>query len=62
MRCALSVLLLSLTFPAFAQQVADAIAPEAASAQAAKGAGSPVEAQTWMVAAANPLAVQACMV
>ncbi len=59
MRKALSLLLLTLAAPAAAQQAADAIAPEAASAQAAKGAGTPVEAETWMVAAANPLAVQA---
>jgi gamma-glutamyltranspeptidase/glutathione hydrolase len=60
--------------PAFAQQTADAVAPEAATrtgtafgslsdaaiaALAAKDAGTPVEAQTWMVAAANPLAVEA---
>ena len=60
--------------PAFAQQTADAVAPEAATrtgtafgslsdaaiaALAAKDAGNPVEAQNWMVAAANPLAVEA---
>lgn len=50
---------LALTLPAVAQQAADAIDPEAASAQASKAAGAPVEAQNWMVAAANPLAVQA---
>ena len=65
MRFALSLAsLMALSFPATihhanAQQAADAIAPEAASAIAAKGAGAPVTAQTWMVAAANPLAVQA---
>ncbi len=54
-----------------AQQAADAVAPEApgagaiatspaaAAALAARDAGRPVEAQTWMVAAANPLAVEA---
>lgn len=55
-----------------AQQAADAVAPEAAGtgaafdvgpdAQAAlaeKAAGRPVKAQDWMVAAANPLAVEA---
>ena len=55
-----------------AQQAADTVAPEAAgtgtflslspeidAALAAKAAGRPVEAQNWMVAAANPLAVQA---
>ena len=60
--------------PAFAQQTADAVAPEAATetgstfgtlsdaalaALAAKDAGTPVEALNWMVAAANPLAVDA---
>lgn len=43
--------------PAFAQQAADAFAPEAA--MEAKAAGEPVAAKEWMVAAANPLAVQA---
>ncbi|MEO0829186.1 MAG: gamma-glutamyltransferase, partial [Pseudomonadota bacterium] len=55
-----------------AQQTADATAPEAATpvgfptltgpaleAWNAKAAGIPVAAQEWMVAAANPLAVQA---
>ncbi|MFW2543892.1 gamma-glutamyltransferase [Primorskyibacter sp. 2E107] len=59
--------------PSIAQQAADAVAPETSSdlsafdtlsdaAQAAlatKEAGSPTTAQTWMVAAANPLAVEA---
>ena len=45
--------------PALAQEAADAISPEAASAGEAKSAGAPVAARTWMVAAANPLAVQA---
>ncbi|NUH66511.1 gamma-glutamyltransferase [Sulfitobacter sp. S0837] len=57
---------------ATAQQAADAVAPEAASAGRfeaisppvaaaleAKAAGRPVKAQKWMVAAANPHAVQA---
>ena len=57
---------------ALAQQTADAVQPETAvdgaavvtsqavaSAQAAKDAGQPVQAETYMVAAANPLAVQA---
>jgi gamma-glutamyltranspeptidase/glutathione hydrolase len=57
---------------AFAQQAADAVAPEAAGAGGfadmspavtaaleAKAAGQPVVAQNWMVAAANPLAVEA---
>ncbi|MGI9389608.1 MAG: gamma-glutamyltransferase [Boseongicola sp.] len=44
------------------QQAADTVAPEAASvsdATAAKNAGQPVSAERWMVAAANPLAVEA---
>ncbi len=58
--------------PAVAQETADAVAPEAATmggavaesaaaqaALAAKSAGQPVSAETWMVAAANPLAVEA---
>ncbi|MCX8226508.1 MAG: gamma-glutamyltransferase, partial [Sulfitobacter sp.] len=57
---------------ALAQQVADSIAPEAAgggafetmspdvtAAFAAKDSGKPVTAENWMVAAANPHAVQA---
>ncbi|MEM9973956.1 MAG: gamma-glutamyltransferase [Pseudomonadota bacterium] len=62
-----------LTAPVFAQQTADAVAPEpdtalsafdglsdAASASlASKNAGTPVTAENWMVAAANPLAVEA---
>lgn len=63
---------LCLTLPVSAQQAADAVAPEAAgagafanlsdaaaAALAQKDAGTPVAAQTWMVAAANPLAVEA---
>ncbi|MGX0977136.1 gamma-glutamyltranspeptidase/glutathione hydrolase [Roseovarius sp. MBR-51] len=57
--------------PGLAQQAADTVAPEGAgagalqvppmleAAQAAKDAGRPVEAQTWMIAAAHPLAVDA---
>ncbi|MDJ1009684.1 MAG: gamma-glutamyltransferase [Paracoccaceae bacterium] len=59
--------------PVFAQQAADSVAPEADSglsaldtlseaaeaALAAKAAGRPTEADDWMVAAANPLAVEA---
>ncbi len=58
--------------PLYAQQAADAVAPEAAtenvsaaaspelqSALDAKAAGTPVKAVEWMVSAANPLAVQA---
>ncbi len=56
---------------ALAQEAADTVAPEgdgaglvkaseaANEAQVAKAAGQPVEAQDWMVAAANPLAVDA---
>ncbi len=71
----ISGLLLSVavsTTSVFAQETADAVSPEAATegeAQAltaeviaaleAKMAGAPVEAQDWMVAAANPLAVEA---
>ena len=36
-----------------------ALSPEVAAALEAKEAGQPVKAQTWMVAAANPHAVQA---
>lgn len=57
--------------PVAAQEAADAVAPEGAGAGAvatsaavadalaAKDAGRPVEARDWMVAAANPLAVEA---
>ncbi|QMU56877.1 MAG: gamma-glutamyltransferase [Boseongicola sp.] len=59
--------------PSFAQQAADAVSPEVASglskfdslseaaqaALAAKEAGTPTVADNWMVAAANPLAVEA---
>nr|WP_321254664.1 gamma-glutamyltransferase [uncultured Ruegeria sp.] len=71
----ISGLLLSVavsTTSVFAQETADAVSPEAATdgeAQAltaeviaaleAKMAGAPVESQDWMVAAANPLAVEA---
>ncbi|SHJ21396.1 gamma-glutamyltranspeptidase / glutathione hydrolase [Palleronia salina] len=73
--------LMALAAPLHAQQAADAVDPEAASADGsgasgpevsatplaplardamdAKEAGRPVEAQNWMVAAANPLAVEA---
>lgn len=72
MRPFLLALSLTLTTPALAQQAADAVAPEAATsgafaaispevadALARKAAGLPVAAQSWMVAAANPHAVQA---
>ncbi|QIE41576.1 gamma-glutamyltransferase [Rhodobacteraceae bacterium SC52] len=49
-----------LATPLAAQQTADAIDPEAATAaRADKDAGRPVIAEDWMVAAANPLAVEA---
>ncbi|MEM8629635.1 MAG: gamma-glutamyltransferase [Pseudomonadota bacterium] len=61
-----------LALPLSAQQAADAVAPEApasatqafkgadiAESLAAKEAGTPVEGQGWMVAAANPYAVRA---
>jgi gamma-glutamyltranspeptidase/glutathione hydrolase len=71
LRFFLSIILLSAPFPALSQEAADAVAPEAAgagivaaseaadAAQVLKAAGKPVEAKTWMVAAANPLAVDA---
>ncbi|MBT8153432.1 gamma-glutamyltransferase [Epibacterium ulvae] len=68
----LSALACLLAAPAFAQQAADAVAPEAATkgafalaspavqaALAAKDAGQEVTAENWMIAAANPLAVEA---
>jgi gamma-glutamyltranspeptidase/glutathione hydrolase len=69
----MAVVLALAAWPAVAQQAADAIDPEAAgagplstglnpatlAALAEKDAGRPVIAQDWMVAAANPLAVQA---
>ncbi|MEP3300840.1 MAG: gamma-glutamyltransferase, partial [Roseibium sp.] len=63
-----------MTSSAMAQQAADAVSPESAStvpaafenlspeataALAAKSAGEPVKAKDWMIAAANPLAVEA---
>ncbi len=68
-----SALVALLTVPVAAQQAADSVAPEigtteagfaAASpeieaALAAKAEGRPIEAEKWMVAAANPLAVEA---
>ncbi|RHZ96228.1 gamma-glutamyltransferase [Cereibacter sphaeroides] len=66
-------LFLASALPAFAQQASDTLAPEAptapeafgalspaaAAAMEARDAGRPVEAQDWMVVAANPLAVEA---
>lgn len=64
----------ALPLPAIAQEAADAVAPEAGTettsafapdypqeisdALSAKAEGRPVEAETWMVAAAHPLAVE----
>jgi gamma-glutamyltranspeptidase/glutathione hydrolase len=72
MRFCLTVAICMIAGAALAQQTADAVQPESATdgaavatsqavaaAQAAKQAGQPVSAQTYMVAAANPLAVQA---
>ncbi|MQY42636.1 gamma-glutamyltransferase [Epibacterium sp. SM1969] len=68
----LSILTCVLALPAFAQEAADAVAPEAATtgafastspaaqmALAKKAAGEEVIADNWMIAAANPLAVEA---
>ena len=65
-------LILATTAAIRAQEASDAVAPEAGAsgfisvtseairdAQDAKAAGKPVEAKKWMVAAANPLAVEA---
>lgn len=52
------VVLCGLAAAASAQQAADSVAPEAASARA-KAEGRPVVAQDWMVVAAHPLASQA---
>jgi gamma-glutamyltranspeptidase/glutathione hydrolase len=68
-----AALIATLSPAVLAQEAADKVAPEgatlpesftglgeaAASAWAARNAGQPVEAETWMVAAANPLAVEA---
>ncbi|MEL6889480.1 MAG: gamma-glutamyltransferase, partial [Pseudomonadota bacterium] len=72
MRFCLTVALTLITSAALAQQTADAVQPEgstvgdavalsdaAIAAQVAKAAGTPVAAENYMVAAANPLAVQA---
>lgn len=72
MRGILTGLCLLLAGGAAAQQAADAVAPEAATAGAfqslspeiaraleVKAAGQPVEADSWMVVAANPYAVKA---
>ncbi|WP_299550283.1 gamma-glutamyltransferase [uncultured Tateyamaria sp.] len=72
MRFSLTVAFTLIAGAALAQQTADAVQPESgtdgaavatteaiAAAQASKDAGQPVTAQSYMVAAANPLAVQA---
>ena len=72
MKYAFSVALVLAGSAALAQEAADAVAPEGASSGAvtaaspavvvaleAKEAGTPVEAENWMVAAANPHAVEA---
>lgn len=51
--------LLLAALPASAQQAADAFAPEAATSQTSKQAGTAVAASKWMISAANPLAVRA---
>jgi gamma-glutamyltranspeptidase/glutathione hydrolase len=71
MRALVLILLMVTGGAGLAQQAADTVAPEGAgagvlqvparlaAAQASKDAGQPVEAQTWMIAAAHPLAVEA---
>ncbi|MDB9708142.1 gamma-glutamyltransferase, partial [Planktotalea frisia] len=46
-------------FALFAQEAADAVQPETTISLNSKAAGTPVEAQDWMIVAANPLASQA---
>ena len=64
MRILLAALLATLplaapTGAAFAQEAADAVAPEVATALKSKAASEPVQAEKWMIAAANPLAAKA---
>ncbi|MFK7752604.1 MAG: gamma-glutamyltransferase [Sedimentitalea sp.] len=72
MKHALTLICALLATGANAQQAADGVAPEAATggtvaplsadvaaALAAKSFGQPVQGDTWMISAANPLAVQA---
>ena len=72
MRALLTFVFLCLSQTAFAQQAADAVAPEAATtgefaaiseavatSLAAKANGQPVNAENWMISAANPHAVAA---
>lgn len=46
-------------FAVLAQDAADAVQPETTTSLNSKAAGVPVEAQDWMIVAANPLASQA---
>ena len=46
-------------FVLHAQEAADAVQPETTISLNAKLVGTPVEAQDWMIVAANPLASQA---
>jgi gamma-glutamyltranspeptidase/glutathione hydrolase len=55
----LTAIALVLPAAAIAQQAADAVDPEAATAGLAPASAPPAEATDWMVAAANPLAVEA---
>jgi len=50
--------LFALALPLAAQQNSNAFAPEIKTALAAKATGTSVQADNWMVVAANPLAVQ----
>lgn len=72
MRKTITLLAVGAAWPVLAQQAADDVAPEAATggafeaispavadALATKAAGKPVISQNWMIAAANPHAVQA---
>jgi hypothetical protein len=43
-----------LAMPSFAQQSSDTVAPEISTALATKASGTPVQADNWMVVAANP--------
>ena len=55
-----ALLLPFLAAPAFAQQTADAVAPESGTGSGlAPVAADPVTSENWMVAAANPLASEA---
>jgi len=56
---AIAFALAATTQPSRAEQVADRVAPEIASAIKAKNNGQPVKSKTWMVVVANPLAADA---